>query len=505
MKKINFKLIFAAFGLLATVSCGKDFLTLDPKGQKLESGFYKSEAEIFEGLVAAYDPMQWGTGGSWCMTLGLSNTFSDDTYAGGSDASDQPAWVACDKFTLDATLGPQKSIWANIYSGVYRANLILEKIEGNVPDLKPANKARFIAEAKFLRAYYYFELVRMFGNVPLITGALGADNIYKQVQATPAAVYAQIEKDLKDAVGTAQLPESLPVEELGRITKNAARALYGKAILYQNNNARMSEAAAQFEDVIKSNLYTLEPTYANIFKPDNKFGRESIFEIVHSGNRRGGYEFFAVNGNEGNANVQFFGMRDYVGPTFATGWSFCPVTEDLAAFMKNDPRFASTIIDGKDLKSKGASYTAGYQNTDFFIRKYGPIQTLKATSGEPALNWAYNVKEIRLADVYLMAAEALQRGGGDETKAKTYLNAVRKRVGLADKTSSGAALLDDIYNERRMELATEGHRFWDLVRTGKAPSVLGNQGFKAGKNEIFPIPQAEIDITSGVIKQNAGY
>ena len=132
------------------------------------------------------------------------------------------------------------------------------------------------------------------------------------------------------------------------------------------------------------------------------------------------------------------------------------------------------------------------------------MASFKVTSGEPALNWAYNIKEIRLADVLLMAAECFNRSGND-TKAQTYLNRVRARVVLPAKTSTGATLLQDIYDERRLELATEGFRFWDLLRTNKAATILGGQGFKTGKHELLPIPQSEIDIMQGGFKQNAGY
>ena len=132
------------------------------------------------------------------------------------------------------------------------------------------------------------------------------------------------------------------------------------------------------------------------------------------------------------------------------------------------------------------------------------MQAFKATSGEPALNWGYNTKEIRLADVMLMAAECFNRSNND-TKAQTYLNRVRTRVTLPAKTSTGATLLNDIYDERRMELATEGMRFWDLLRTNKAATVLAGQGFRANKHELLPIPQSEIDIMQGVFKQNINY
>lgn len=500
MKKISIITFF--FILLLAQSCKKDFLELEPKGIKLESTFYKTQAEIYEGLVAAYDPLTWGGSANlWSMDLGLLNAASDDCYAGGSDASDQPNWVAYDAFTLTPTLGPQKGLWDKYYAGIYRCNLILEKIE-DVPSIDPLFKGRAIAELKFLRAYYYFDLVRFFGNIPLITKTLSADEIYRQTQTTPTAVYAQIEKDLKEAVAAAELPETVPSAELGRVTKGAAKALLGKTILYQNNDAKMLEAATYLEEVINSNLYRLEPKFEDIFRLDREWGTESVFEINFSGNQTGGWENF-INQTEGNYNIQYFGMRDYVGPTYGNGWSFCPVSTELADAMKNDPRFKHTIIDGKALKATGASYAAGFQNTDYFIKKYAPLAADKAKSGEPALNWNNNVRIIRLADVLLMAAEATVRGGGDPTKARGFLNRVRSRVGLQPYTfQTGTQLLDIIQNERRMELATEGHRFFDLVRTGKT-DVL--KGFTKGKSEILPIPQQEVDITAGGLKQNPNY
>ena len=182
MKKI-FISTFTLFLIFTTQSCKKDFLELNPKGIKLESNYYQTQGEIFEGMVAAYDPLTWGGSTNlWTMDLGLLNTASDDCYAGGSDASDQPNWVAYDAFALTPNLGPQRGLWNKYYTGIYRANLVLEKIDG-VQSIDPTFKARAIAEMKFLRAYYYFDLVRFFGNIPLITKTLSADEIYKQRQS----------------------------------------------------------------------------------------------------------------------------------------------------------------------------------------------------------------------------------------------------------------------------------------------------------------------------------
>ena len=500
-------LYIAGLGLLASIllpSCTTDFLELKPRGTMLETNFYQTEEELMEALVATYDVLQWGGTNGWTMTLGLLNAASDDTYAGGSDASDQPNWVAYDQFTLDPFIGPQLGLWQKYYSGIYRANLLLEKI-GDAPDDIPSSfKARSIAEAKFLRAYFYFDLVRFFGNVPLIAAPLGADEIYTQVQVPASDIYAQIELDLNDAINSFDLPETLPGEELGRVTRGAAKALLGKVILYQNDEGRMGEAAAIFDDIINSGLYALESNFADIFRSTNEFGVESVFEINYSDNQRGGWGNFG-NGTEGNYNVQFFGMRDYVGPLYASGWSFCPVTEKLVALMENDPRFEHTIIDGQALRDQGASYTEGFQNTNYFIRKYAGLQDERALDGEPALNWINNIREIRYADVLLMGAETHARSGSDAT-ALGYLNQIRARVSLQPYPAlSGQNLLEAIYQERQLELATEGHRFFDLVRTGRAAAELGDQGFVTGTHELLPIPQTEIDITEGALQQNNGY
>jgi hypothetical protein len=506
MKKIILnKYLILFVTALVLVSCGKEFLELEPRGTDLETSFYENEDEIFQALVATYDVLQWGGTNGYTMKVGLLNAASDDTYAGGSDASDQPNWVAYDNFTLDPFIGPQLGLWNKGYSGIYRANLLLEKIE-EVEGLDESFKSRTIAEAKFLRAFFYFDLVRFFGNVPLITKTLSADEIYTQTQASAEAVYAQIEIDLNDARNTFDLPETVSGAELGRITKGAVTALLGKVILYQNDDSRMLEAAELFEEVITSGHYQLEPNFEDIFKLSNEFGQESVFEISYSSNHRGGWGNFG-NGTEGNIDIQFWGMRDYVGPLYAVGWGFCPITEKLVEAMQGDPRFSHTIIDGNALMNQGASYSEGFQNTNYFIRKNAPLQEDRALDGEPALNWTYNVREIRLADVYLMAAEAYVRGGGSSSTATGHLNKVRLRVGLqpAPPGLPAANLLNLIYKERRFELATEGHRFFDLVRTGRAVEELGDQGFTAGKHELLPIPQTEIDITEGNLKQNPGY
>jgi len=501
MNNKNLKSLMAIVAVMVVfVSCKKDYLELTPRGTALEDNFYKNETEVMQGVIAVYDVTQWGTTGGYTMKMPLLSAASDDCFAGGSNASDQPNWVAYDNFNMNSSLGPQVGLWNKNFTGINRANVILSKID-KATTLSAAFKTRVTAETKFLRAYFYFDLVRWFGNVPLITKVLETSELYSQVQSTPAQIYAQIEKDLRDAIPG--LPITISTSEKGRISQGAAKAQLGKVLLYQNDNAKMTEAATLFEDVNRAGNpygYSLLPNYADIFNPANKFNAESILEIPHS-NNAAWTDWGYINGGEGNVGTQFIGMDSYNGDTYSSGWGFCPVTLDLVNVMKNDPRFAATIIDGAALKAAGATYNARYQNTDYFIKKYAPLKAFRSASGVAEQNWPIDEIEIRLADTYLMQAEALLRSGGSAARAKELLDAVRARVGLA----SIPATLDNVYAERRLELATEGHRFFDLVRTGRAVAVLGSQGFKAGKSEYLPIPLNEIEVTKGGIKQNPGY
>ena len=495
--------IIAFAAALTLGSCKKSFLELDPRGTQLEDNFYKNQTEVYQGLIATYDVMQWGNSGGYTMKMPLLTVASDEAAAGGSDASDQPSWVAYNNFTLDPLRGPQAGLWSKLYAGIYRANLFLGKVEG-VPGLDASFKSRTIAEAKTLRAYFYFDLVRWFGKVPLITGAIPTAELYSVPQVEASETYAQIEKDLTEAIP--DLPLTIPVSESGRLSKGAAKALLGKVILNQNDNARMGQAAQLFNEVNTSGVYQLLPTFADVFNPANRFHAESIWEIPHSSTAAWG-DWGWINGGEGNVGPQFIGMADYNGPTYSAGWGFAPISLDLVTLMTGDPRFDATIIDGGALRSGGASYNDRYQNTNYFLKKYAPRQAFRSPVGTAELNWPVDEIEIRLADTYLMEAEALLRGGGDAARAGDLLNGkvgfvgVRSRVGLAPI----AVTLDNVYNERRLELATEGHRFFDLVRTGQAATVLGPVGFVAGKNEVLPIPQGEIDVTKGVLKQNPNY
>lgn len=503
------RLLYISIIGLFFFSCSEDFLELKPRGSETEANFYQTEEQLFQGIIATYDVLPWGGTSGWTMSLGLLNAASDECYAGGSDRSDQPSWVAWDEFNLSPELGPQEGLWNKYYTGIARANLMLEKLP-EATEVDETFKARLAAESRFLRAHFYFDLLRTFRNVIMTTERISVAAIPDQTQTDPDIIYDLVEEDLRAALAEPTIPEITPLPEQGRVNKNVIRSLLGKVILYRNDESRFLEAAELFDQVINSGNYALESDFGDIFKFENEWGSESIWELQHSVKARGGWESFA-NGTEGNYTTQFVGMRDYSGPTsaqfdgenYAAGWSFNPVTLELVEFMREDPRFVHTIIDGNQLRNLGASYTEGFQNTDFFIRKYAPVEEFRALDGEPAINWGNNEKSIRLADVLLMAAECLVRGGGDEAAARGLVNQVRSRVALRPISNTGPSLLDAIYRERRAELATEGHRFYDLVRTGQAADVL--EGFVPGVHEVLPIPQREIDLTQGSLIQNSGY
>jgi starch-binding outer membrane protein, SusD/RagB family len=491
--------------LIAVAACKKSFLTVQPQGTLFQSNYYQNPTEAFDGVIAAYNPLAWTVVSSYCPKMVLFNAASDDAYAGGGGTSDNPGIQALNTFTLQgATPNVLPDLWSRNYTGINRVNTMLEELP-LVPGLVADTLTRYTAEMHFLRAYYYFDLVREFGNIPLITTVLQQSQWFSQVQVKPAVIYAQIEADLNAAIPN--LPATINVAtDGGRATKGAAQALLGKAIIYENNTGRMQEAAAHLDSVNTSPNYHLLPNFGDIFNPLNKFNAESVFEVVHTSaagrNWSNGFNF-----DDGNIGVQMVGARGYKGPVYesnAAGYGFNPITLDLVNFMKNDPRYPFTIVNMDSLRRAGFGQydTTGYQNTGYFVAKFAPLAQYQGTVGNLELNWTNDEIEIRLADTYLLEAEALVRGGGSSPSgmtAQNFLDAVRARVGLP----SIPATIDNIYTERRLELATEGSRYFDLVRTGQAGTVLASKGFKTGTNEILPIPLQELNNTKLV--QNPGY
>jgi hypothetical protein len=501
MKNIRITTAILTCMMTMAISCGKDFVTLQPKGQFLTENFYSNKDQAYGALVGVYDVMRKNAGGFENM-ITMMNAGSDDNYAGGGGATDGAGIQGFSNFTINANIMPG-SFWNDFYQGIFRANLLLKRLP-DVP-MDAASKSRFAAESKALRATYYFNLVRLFKNIPLLLEPLTTSNIYDVTQSAPAEVYAQIEKDLLEAIP--DLPKSITPTEAGRFSKGAAQAMLGKVYLYDKKNAL---AAAQFLEVngtpgqTSQYGYKLLPNFADLWVFTNKFNSESILEAAHTNQANSDWGFWGTGADEGNSVNQMVGPRSYSRPAGSTapdipsGWSFNVFTQDFYDAIKNDPRFGATVFDMKALKAAGkADYIEGYMNTGYFLNKFIPRRSdVRTGGGALELNFQQNDYIIRLADSYLMEAEAL---GASGARAQALLDAVRARVGLPSVPVS----LDAIKNERRLELAGEGHRFFDLVRWGDAAAKLSSRGFVAGKNEIFPIPTRELQGTKLV--QNPNY
>jgi hypothetical protein len=501
MKKIRLATVaFAA--VLLTTSCSKESIEKNPTGVVTEDQYYKTESDAYAALVAVYDLMRKESGGYDNM-ITMFNAGSDDFYAGGASYSDGTGMHKFDDFSIDSSTLPG-SYWGDYYQGIFRANVLLQKLPA-IP-MADSLKSRITSETKALRAYYYFQIVLMFKNVPLITEPVTPEQFYNILQADRAAVWAQIETDLNDAIADANVPNTLnAATEAGRLSKGSMKAILGKVYLEQHKNA---EAAALFADVngtpgqTSQYGYRLLANFKDLWNIDNKFNSESILENAHTNRSNAGWGNWGSSSDEGNTLNVMVGPRGYVAgpnaPKYRPGWSANTVTPSLVAALQGDPRFDATIANIAALVAAGqAQYGPAYQDTGYFLKKFMPTDADVSTgAGEPVLNYRQNTYTIRLADTYLLEAEAL---GGNGARAQALLDAVRARVGLPSIPVS----MDAVINERRLELAGEGHRFRDLVRTGRAAAVLGPLGFTAGKNEFFPIPLTEL--TNTKIVQDPAY
>ncbi len=488
MKKI-YSILIGCFTSVALLSCGNDFVDVDPLNENSED-YFNTPEDYEEALIGAYDLLQ-----ATYLNVMVGEIASDNTLAGGESATDTPGIQEIDNMTHTPVNQQLRDIWGWMFSGVNRANYILEFQD----KIDFAGKEEIIAQARFLRAYYYFELVKWFGDVPLAVDErfLFGDQ-FNAVRTPASEVYAQIELDLIFAA------ENLPSTQAqeGRITSGAARALLGKAYLYQD---KFTEAANALDQVI-AGPYDLVDDYSILFVQKGENSVESVFEVQYTDKEGAG--FGCLQCSEGNVAVGFNGIRNYSGPEFDSGFSFnVPVAEAYNAFEPGDSRQDNAILDIEAWSNQtGATYSEGYEHTGYFNRKYLPLKG-DANLGDANLTNPNNYRSIRFADVLLMAAEAHNRKATpNDALAQQYLNRVRRRAfGDMDHdiVATGAALTEFIFNERRLELVGEGHRFFDLVRTGRAADAI--PGFTPNKNELFPIPSIEIELAGNRWDQNQGY
>ncbi|MBL3655401.1 RagB/SusD family nutrient uptake outer membrane protein [Fulvivirga sediminis] len=522
MKKFINKHWLLMLLLVACMSCDGILDDKGPLDSRNEEVFYKTEDDALEALISVYDVLQLNTVIGYHPYQMLLDIASDDAYAGGASSSDAPNIIEIDKFDISTTNGEVYGLYKKYYTGIYRANKLLAEIDG-IEEGDAATLARMKAEAKFLRAYFYFDLVRFFENVPLILQPL-SPNEYNQPQADPSDIYNQIATDLMEAI--TDLPQERQAD--GRISVWAAKSLlprvylfyhgfYGGDLKVGDKTYNGTSAMNMIDDVIEKSGHELVSDYASLFTLAGEMSIESVFEIQYS-NLVVSCDYSYIQGCEGNIGIQMQGPRvqDPAGEKYAAGWSFCTVTQDLYdAYETGDPRRDASIL---TMSEFNGDLTIGFQHTGMFNQKYTTKKEFQSDKGEPALNWGNNYHAIRFSDVLLMGAELHATNGGG--RAQEYLDRVRDRVSMPSVTAN----LPNIYHERRVELALEGHRYWDVLRRGPAVAAseltLTNQSgpdfedgepedyevqFKPQTKGFLPIPQVERDLLGETLSQNEGY
>jgi starch-binding outer membrane protein, SusD/RagB family len=495
---MKIKSIILLYTFILMAGCN-DFLQKDPQGSLTQASFPSSASDALQATNAVYAAVR-----IWYYNSGgypILDIMSDDAYKG-SNTNDQLATIgAYDNFTFNPTADGLDRWWATLYQGIRWANVVIEKVPAISMDTTLRN--RYIGEARFLRGLFYFDMVRAWGGVPKVTSSIPPLHLGR---SSEAEIYSLIISDLQYAEAHLLKKSELASSDQGRATKGAAQALLAKVYLFQKD---FPNAELYALSVIQSNEYSLEPRFIDANGVNGNNGIESLFEVGALG-----VEDFEGGGAQ-YANTQ--GVRG----TPNRGWGFNRPSIDLRkSFEPGDPRLKGTIIDlGDTLDGIFIKGDPDPANDPVIIRNSNGdtinIQCYNRKVWTPGndtpTQWAHHRRLIRYADVLLVAAEALNEDG-KQTIALSYLNLVRKRARggnnsiLPDVTVTDKNLLRDrILLERRHELAMEGERFWDLVRTGKATSVLGPLGFITGKHELLPIHQSEIDISQGFLTQNPNY
>lgn len=473
------KKIFLTLSLLSLiVSCNDDFVDIKDEGQNDVTNFFTTQDDAMQATTAIYSFLRsWeNTGFPAQYVFGVTG----DDVEKGSNPGDASFINAYDNFTFTVSDEGVRGYWIGQWQAVNRANQVIT----NVPkiEMDATLKNRLVAEAKMLRAYFYFNLVRIYGGVPIYDG-LPADGNYLKARNSTAEVYNFIVSDLTAAA--AVLPQTYSSADKGRVTKGGALGLLSKVYLYMKDYQKAYDTSNQ----VIAMGYSLDPDFNHLFRPAGEFGTESVFEV--------NCDCAAGFGGSQYAEVQ--GVRNQFGWGF-----FTPTTALENAFELGDIRKELTILrEGEttiegDLIKKGDPNAGNMWNQKVYV----PTSLNNSACGYGSIQ---NIRILRFADILLINAEAANELG-NTAAAILNLNKVRTRAQLANTTATTqSALRTAIWQERRVELAMENDRFPDLVRTGQAATVLASKGFKAGKNELFPIPLDAMNQSNGLFVQNPGY
>lgn len=498
MKKTKY--IYAIFLLLSSSilfhACKKELLDVEPVNEYLSSNFFITEDQVFSALVAAYDPLGWSMAyGQWISYVMFGEIRSDNANAGGDQSNnDQPGWQEFDDFTNTNTNVVIQPLYRRNYIGIFRANTVLEQTK-----ISSATIDQYFAEAKFLRAYYHFELFKHFGPIPVVDKLLSPNDNSLQ-RNTMDEVFAFITQDLEEAIEL--LPITVSASETGRVTRGAALALLGKAYIYwadlsDDDASKFQQAADALQQIVDFGVYQLEADFQDLFAFDLRNPSESVFEVQHSNLFPSDWNWF--QGIDGNGIIQLCGIRGLCTdhPDYTPGWGFMLATSSLYNHYLPDDTYRRdvTLTDEAELEAEineaGGSCSPVINFTEvnpvdytgFWQEKYANYNAYTGNNingGTPELTKDGNTYVIRYAEVLLLLAEALHRGSGADGQAMSYINMVRTRAADPDgdalltaqevMNQQGWSLLDLIWYERRAELAMEGDRWYDLVRSGRANS-----------------------------------
>ncbi|MDR3694283.1 RagB/SusD family nutrient uptake outer membrane protein [Mucilaginibacter sp.] len=480
--------IFLLLALISIQSCKKSFLDVTAKGTVASTQFWQSQADATSAVDAMYANLHTWNNIAFAP-IAVESMGSDDAEKG-SSPTDASFMNDFHFFTANSGEGQIADFWAGEYQTINFANQIVDNVPGI--NMDASLKARYLAEAKVIRAYAYFRLVRAFGDVPLRLHVPKTASEYNIPRTAKAQVWAAIETDLTDAASV--LPQSYSAADIGHVTKGAALALHAKAALYQKKWADV----VTLTNAVTALGYTLFPNYEQMFRTNNKNNSESIFEI----------QCMLIPNNPGASNSQYSQVQGVRGST-GGGWGFNVPSADLAAaYETGDPRRDATIIFRGETTPEGDVIPASGDNPMYNQKSYVPFSLYVSGFNEGCQQ---DKIVLRYADVLLMNAEA-NNELGNAGPALISLEMVRARARAGNAailpkitTTDQGALRTAIYNERRVELAMEFDRYFDVIRQGRGTAVFGSRGWKAGKNEVWPIPQNEIDLSAGTLTQNAGY
>jgi starch-binding outer membrane protein, SusD/RagB family len=484
MKTIITRYTAMLMALFCLGSC-KDFLSEIPQTARSAENFYKTSADFNNAVIGAYatfkDPGLYGNGGTNASMLWLTEVVSDNSTHGATKAVSNLSQFELDEFNISLSNTVTTAAWTGNYIGIGRANTILDKLPGATFD--EALKARYEGEARFLRAFFYFNLVRLFGDVQLIENSINSPYGANDIPRTDAGViYDLIINDL--AVAENNLPATLPAAEAGRASRWAAKALLGKVYLTRN---QPDLAAQKLNEVITSGQFNLSTDYAATFSPATSYAnnKDVILAVQYKTGLVG-------QGSALWSDLTPWGVQNTLFGTTGSGGGFMQPTQDMEnAYEPGDLR-------------KDASMQTTYKAANGSTVNVRHVVKYKQT-GPQAGDADSDLPLLRYADVLLMYAEALNTQG-QTSAAEPFLNQVRARAGLPEKTGlSGSELSLAIEQERRVELAFEGHRWFDLVRTGRYMEVMTAKGYPVKEfHKLYPIPQRETDL-NGQLTQNPGY